>query len=371
MLVGSEIFKKSREPKHRRVKDFVLEQMVAGQLKVGDPLPAEGVIAESLGVGRNTVRHAFAELVRQGFIERQQGRAAFVAREVKPRGETSMGVFGLILPQVRGSLYPSLIKGFGEIISGSGNLLAVCETDSDIARQSDAILQMIDRRALGVAMVPSTDGIPSYQLRQLEERGIPVVLCHRTVDDIAAAVVTWSWEEVGRLAGEEIAKQGHRRIAFVAYKQHQYTKLMEQGFRQALTTHGIDLPASRVFYSEQFINPPCDDDARCRLTKMLSSEDCPTAIFANDLDVGERVYHEALHLGLRVPENLSIVAFGGKWREGLIRQRLAAVTVDEVELGRAAAKILSRLQGNCSSSERFEQMVMPLEFFAGPTLAPL
>ena len=35
-----------------QLREFVLEQMVAERFKVGDALPAEGALAESLGVGR-------------------------------------------------------------------------------------------------------------------------------------------------------------------------------------------------------------------------------------------------------------------------------------------------------------------------------
>jgi GntR family transcriptional regulator, arabinose operon transcriptional repressor len=219
-------------------------------------------------------------------------------------------------------------------------------------------------------MVPTTDGVPPHQLRQLEEHGIPVVLCHRGVDEVQANVITWPWAEVAPLAAHEIIKLGHRRVAFVAYKRYRYTELYEQTFRQALTEHGLELPPDRVSYSEQFICPVGDDEVRRELTAMLRSTDRPTAIFANDLDVAERVYLEALRLGLRVPEDLSIVAFGGKWREGSIREQLAAVVIDEVELGREAARGLSRLEADRSSWGHCGQTVIPLEFVAGKSLGP-
>jgi LacI family transcriptional regulator len=369
MLAGTEIFKKSREPKHRQVRDFLVEQMANGRLKVGDPLPAEGTIAESLGVGRNTVRHAFAELARQGFIEKQQGRAAFVAREVQVSRETDMSVFGLILPDVRGSLYPSLIKGFGEVAAGARHSLAICETGNDVARQGDAVLQMIDRRAAGIAMVPTTDGVPSYQLRQLEERGTPIVLCHRGVDEVDAAVITWPWAEVAQRAARAIVEKGHRRVAFVAYTRHRYTQMYEDSFRAALAESGIELPEHLVCYNKQFVGPVGEDEAHRELLAMLQSPDRPTAIFANDLDVGERVYLEAIQLGLRVPGDLSIVAFGGKWREGPIREQLTAVAVDEVELGREAARQLMRIRRDRVTSVRPARTIMQLDFVSGLTLS--
>ncbi len=367
MLVEDEIFDKPHEPKHRQVREFLLEQIAIGRFKIGDSLPPESVIAKSLGVGRNTVRHAFSELIRQGFISRKQGRLAFVTREINPR--ENMRAFGLIMPDLRGSLYSSLVKGFSEIASSLRCSLTICETGNDIARQSDAILQMIDRCAVGVAMVPTMDGVPSYQLRQLENRGIPVVLCHCSPDDIPAAVITWSWEEVGRIAATEIVKRGHRRVAFAAGMRNWYCEMQEKAFRRALATHGIELLTSQTSCGAHHSLP--NGDASHALTAMLLSQDCPTAIFVSSLDVGERVYRDALCLGLRVPEDLSIVAFGEKWREGLARQQLAVVAVDEVELGRSAAQVLARSQSDHSELNRKQRIELAVEFIAGNSLTSL
>lgn len=370
MPVETGAFRARRQLKHQQVREFVLDQMVAERLKVGDALPAEGTLAESLGVGRNTVRQALGDLVREGFIERVHGRGAFVTREVQRPREATMGVFGMILPDVRGALYPSLIKGFGEIAGQSQRSIAICETGNELGRQGDAVLQMIDRRVTGVAIVPTTGGTPPHQLRQLEEHGIPVVLCHRGVDEVDAAVITWPWQEVAELAARAIAEQGHHRVAFVAYLRHRYTQVYEDTFRIALAEHGIELPARWVCYNEKFVLPVGEDAARRDLVVMLRSPDRPTAVFVNDLEVGERIYLEALQLGLRVPDDLSIVGFGGKWREGPIREQLAAVTIDEVELGREAARLLNRLQADQSAFGQQRQVVMPLEFVPGRSLGP-
>ncbi len=372
MAATGTMLQTDKQLKHRQVREFVLDRILTKKLKVGDALPTEGLLAESLSVGRNTVRQALGDLVSEGYIRRIPGRGVFVAREVQKSRESSMGVFGLILPDVRGSLYPSLIKGFGEIAGRSGHSIAIYETGGDVIGQGDAILQVIDRRVVGAAIVPnSLHGIPNYQLRQLEEHGIPLVLCHRGVDEVRAPVITWSWAEVARLAAQEIVKLGHRRVAFVACLRHRYSELYEKTFRQTIAEHGVELSANHVLYNDCLLKPACDDEARRELKAMLLSPQRPTAIFASDLGVGERVYHEAMHLGLRVPEDLSIVAFGGKWREGSIREQLATVAVDEVELGRIAARVLGGLEANQEMLEQYRQTVLPLEFIAGRSLAPI
>ena len=307
--------------------------------------------------------------MREGFIERVQGKGAFVKKEVQRPREAAAGEFGLILPAVRGTLYPSLIKGFGEVAGRTQHAMAIFETNNNLGQQADAILQMIDRRVAGVAIVPTTEPMPPHHLRQLEQHDIPVVLCHRGVDQFDAFVVTWPWKDVAKLAAHAIAELGHRRVAFVASVRHRYTELYEESFRQALSEYGIELPPEWVCYNQNFLHTAWEKDVRYSLVPMLTSSDRPTAIFANDLEVGETVYMEALHLGLRVPEDVSIVAFGGKWREGPIREQLAAVTVDEVELGRDAAHLLNSLQVDRSAWGQPRQAILPLEFAAGPSLA--
>ncbi len=51
----------------------------SGQYAVGEKLPTEKSICDSVGVGRSTVREAFRILQAQGFVEMKPGRGAFVA----------------------------------------------------------------------------------------------------------------------------------------------------------------------------------------------------------------------------------------------------------------------------------------------------
>jgi GntR family transcriptional regulator, transcriptional repressor for pyruvate dehydrogenase complex len=70
-------------PVHRRsvpdeVFDQLLEDIVAGDLQVGQPLPSERQLAEVLGVSRPAVREALQRLVHAGLIEVRQGEATTV-----------------------------------------------------------------------------------------------------------------------------------------------------------------------------------------------------------------------------------------------------------------------------------------------------
>lgn len=69
----------STTPIYRQIVDQVRHAAVAGSCQPDDPLPSIRALAEQLVVNPNTVAKAYAELVRDGVIESQQGRGYFLA----------------------------------------------------------------------------------------------------------------------------------------------------------------------------------------------------------------------------------------------------------------------------------------------------
>jgi len=63
-----------RAPAYRLVYDAIEREILAGRLKVGDPLPAELLLAGQLGVNRSTVREGIRLLEQSGLVERDRGK---------------------------------------------------------------------------------------------------------------------------------------------------------------------------------------------------------------------------------------------------------------------------------------------------------
>ena len=76
-------------PIYRQIIDQVRLAMATGALVPGQAMPSVRSLAERLVVNANTVVKAYAELVRDGVLESQQGLGFFVAqkRQVYSRAE--------------------------------------------------------------------------------------------------------------------------------------------------------------------------------------------------------------------------------------------------------------------------------------------
>jgi GntR family transcriptional regulator len=65
-------------PLYGQVIGVLRQRIIDGGYEVGEQLPPEDRLAAEFAVSRATVRQAVGELVRQGFVERKQGRGTFV-----------------------------------------------------------------------------------------------------------------------------------------------------------------------------------------------------------------------------------------------------------------------------------------------------
>lgn len=62
-----------------QVRESLRQQIHDGQWRTGDRLPSESELMQTHAVSRITVRHALADLVAEGLIERVHGKGSFVA----------------------------------------------------------------------------------------------------------------------------------------------------------------------------------------------------------------------------------------------------------------------------------------------------
>jgi DNA-binding LacI/PurR family transcriptional regulator len=106
------------------------------------------------------------------------------------------------------------------------------------------------------------------------------------------------------------------------------------------------------------------------LHEVLSSPERPTAIFCGNQTDAEHVFLRASDFGLRVPNDLSIIHFGGTQRSGALSQKLACVAVDEHQLGTLAGRMLAEMREGKRSLNSDEQIVLPVTFVPGETIAP-
>ena len=139
-----------------------------------------------------------------------------------------------------------------------------------------------------------------------------------------------------RTATEYLISLGHRRIAHIRGRTDlESAQLREAGYRQSLEAAGIPFDP-RLVRDGNYRGPQTDDAAR----ELLTSSDRPTAIFAaNDLSA-IRVLNVAAELGIRVPEDLSVIGFDDVPEAATATPPLTTMAQPLKEMGAQALQIL-------------------------------
>jgi LacI family transcriptional regulator len=310
-----------RRPLHRATIKDVAKLAGVSTSTTARALSGEGYVAAEV---RERVR-AIAEEV--GYVPHA------MASNLRKQQSRSVGV---IVSDLRNAFYADLAAGVGRRASERGYTMVLVDDHGSVEAEKEAVKAFVGMRVAGVVVTPVSAAPSAYLLRQ----NTPVVEADRTFSQGACdAVLVDNVGASRRMAGHLISL-GHRRIAMLIDETHWTTGSDRvAGYRQALEESGIPFDPTLL------VSAGWDAGRARRATiDLLSRRDHPTAVFSANNLIAEGVWRAARDLGLRVPDDLSIVSFDDAPWMSMVVPGLTAVAQDTVALGEVAMdRLLSRI----------------------------
>lgn len=140
----------------------------------------------------------------------------------------------------------------------------------------------------------------------IEQTGLPVVFVDPLRVDNSAIVSVGSTNWIGgRTATEHLISLGHRELAMIAGPTESMSAMARvDGFRSAANAAGISVKPEFIRHALFDFNESLEI-----ATQILGAPEPPTAIFASSELQALGVLEAARKLGLRVPEDLSVVGY--------------------------------------------------------------
>lgn len=210
----------------------------------------------------------------------------------------------LVFHEVRG-LYPvEVVNGVSSIARANGLGVVVSELGGSHVPGRGWVEDVLARRPVGV--VPVFCGVTEEQRERLRTRDIAIVAVDPTGepghDDPSVGTSNWNG---GLEATRHLLELGHRRIAVITGPERVLAgRARLDGFRAAMDLAGMPVDPALVCLGDFQI-----EDGRDHAAALLRLADPPTAIFACNDGSALGVYHAAAELGVRVPDELSVVGF--------------------------------------------------------------
>jgi DNA-binding LacI/PurR family transcriptional regulator len=326
-------------------------------------------VAAKAGVSVATVSRALAgsSLVSPAVRERVReatDELGYVANRL-PANLRAKGVriLALVVGNIRNSYFSDLIDGSVEAAHVAGFPLIFSDSDEDPVRESEILEELAAERVAGVLLASAAGS--SKGLRRLLDLGIPVVAVDRRLPGLPVDTVTIDGELGEYGAVQHLIGLGHRRIAMMGGPIHLSTIAdRERGYRRALDDAGIAPDQALITHGD------LRQETAFELTPgLMALAGPPTAIVAiNDLStIGTLLALRSL--GLRVPDDVSVVGFDDVPGSTLYDPPLTTIAQPVHEIGQRAIELAARRVA--TPDLPYEEVVFPTRLLLRGSTGPV
>nr|WP_203590314.1 LacI family DNA-binding transcriptional regulator [Streptomyces sp. SID13031] len=303
---------------------------------VKDVAAAAGV---SLGTVSNVLnRPEMVSPTTRAKVEDAMASLGFVRNEsARQLRAGSSRIIAYLMLDAGNPFFTDVARGVEEAAQKAGLSVFLCNSNEDAAREADYLDLLEQQRVQGVLITPIDPD--SSRLRNLPDRGTPVVVVDRAIDDGEHCSVAVDDVLGGEVALTHLIELGHQRIAFVGGPNTigQVTD-RRAGARAALQQAG--LPAENLVDVLTGALTVAEGRGAGQRLAGLPADRRPTAAFcANDL-LALGLLQQCVSLGLRVPEDLAIVGYDDIEFAAAAAVPLTSVRQPRQLLGRTAAELL-------------------------------
>ena len=299
-------------------------------------------IATATGVSRSTVSRILNDApltvpIAAGTRERVLAAAREVGYRPNPLARALRGAPMMLLGAIVRDITDPFFAGAIEAVSAEARALGyniVLGHAHAEATEAHALAAMLEARQCDAILLLGDMGDQPRLLDDLRDTHVPVVaLWQGSAIDLIPGVSVDNRSGVAT-AVAHLGALGHRRIAFVGGRLLGDIREREDAYVEAMAGMLGDVPPG---YVQHVANTPGDGEAAFRALMRLRPR--PTAIVASTDVLAIGILRGALVLGIRVPEDLSVVGFDDIAMATFTVPALTTVRMPMAEMAAAAVAL--------------------------------
>jgi LacI family transcriptional regulator len=247
-------------------------------------------------------------------------------------------VIGLVLPDISLGFYPVIARGVEDGAHALGYSVFLSNADGNPEREIEALDRLRGHRVAGVILCNSK--LDERTLARMARGPAPVVLINRQIPDVSSTVIWTGYYPGGVLACEHLVASGRTKIAYLGIDAESFFNVEKfNAFRDVLTAAGLPIDERRIVECE---------GATFRhgvsgLAELIARGVEFDALFAFNDNLAIGAMHEAKKHGLRVPDDVAIIGFGGSDIAAMVTPALSTISVPLYDIGLSAVQELLRL----------------------------
>jgi LacI family transcriptional regulator, repressor for deo operon, udp, cdd, tsx, nupC, and nupG len=326
-------------------------------------------VANAADVSPATVSRVFnaPDSVRAELRERVQAAALGLgyrpnisARSLRTQRTRALGV---VLPTLLNPVFAECLQGIAQAATAAGYSIVPFTTDYQLAHEARAA-NLLLARGVDALILCVANAARSAVLARLQAAKSPYVLIYNrhvrhpcvSVDGRAAVTAL-----VSRLHA-----LGHRHILMVsgALATSDRAQQRHQGYLQGMAAAGL---------KPQLLEVPFMEGATERMAEYLAARrvmpQAPTAVVCSNDLLAIRCMRAACQVGLRVPEELSVVGFDGIALGNDVTPALSTIVQPNAEIGRRSVELLVQSLAGPAPLSPANSLTLNLHFRDGESIA--
>jgi LacI family transcriptional regulator len=277
------------------------------------------------------------------------------------RNRTSRAV-GVLISDIRNPFYANLAAGIEEQLRAAGYHVIVVNNDGQAEAEVEGARTFLAVRVSAAIVTP----VSGRAVRMLMDDGVTVVQADRMVDGLTSDGVLVDNVQGAQEITSHLVDLGHTNIALLIDETDWTTGAGRlAGYRAAL--RAARLPMDPTLVVPTRFQPGAARDA---VNALLDRRPEVTALFAANNMLAEGAFQALQRRGLRVPDDLSLVAFDDVPWMSMVSPGITTVDQHTDDLGRTCAQLVIDRLGGSAPTLATVRYIEPSVVIRGSTAAP-
>ena len=258
-------------------------------------------------------------------------------------------VIGVIVQEIANNYCSSVIAGIEDVAFKMGYNVLISQSHEKIDLEVLNTRLLASRRIDGLLITISNETSNVDHLKDMIERGIPVVMFDRISDELKTHKVVVDDYKGAFDATSHLIEQGYKRIAHLTIsKQLTITQNRLNGYLDALKAHKIPVKKEWIVY--------CDfDEANMKneVRKLVGGKRRPNAIFSSVERLSMVSVKVLKEMKLKVPGDVALAGFADNPLSRYLNPSLTAVCQPTFSIGQNATELLIELIESKKAEEKY------------------
>lgn len=252
----------------------------------------------------------------------------------------SSNLIGLITSTTTDTTFSTIASELQTLPLQKNYDIFIANSFSSAVAEDRLLVRFMERRVTAVVMIGYCSEIKKTFFK-LHTHNIPTLILWSKVEDPTISNICIDGRQTGYMATRYLMQLGHQHIGFILgnYKSFQPAKERFQGYCDAYTEAGLTVNPAWVAAIDQ----PNLQSGNTAAIKLLQSADRPTAIIAADDTIAVGAMFAARNLGLRIPEDVSIIGMNDDPFAQQMSPPLTSINIPYSKMAQLATTYLTEL----------------------------